>query len=87
LKIGSYITQGAVASTMGRIFTAGDSLKTVDEFVTNWPNKSMVIWGFLLLIDFIDINIYIDYSNEAVPGQILTAQVLAVAVFNSLTYS
>jgi len=59
---GSYITQSLVGNTMGRIFTAGNSLETVDQFVTSWPNKN--------------IQIYIDYSNEAVPGQILTAKEL-----------
>jgi len=56
--VGSTLTNAVIANTMGRIFTAGDSLQAVEKFVNSWTNKN--------------VNLYIDYSNEAIPGQVIT---------------
>jgi len=58
--LGSTITNAAIKNTMGRIFISGDSLQAVEKFVKNWKHEN--------------VNLYLDYANEAIPGQAFTTE-------------
>lgn len=61
---------------MGRIFTGGDTIHTVEKFINDWKYPSIYQSKLPLLTPFPDVNLVVAYSNEIAPGEAAPFEVI-----------